>query len=123
MASRAGVRLVKFCQAVLTNPYKPFRTFHRLCYRNHRIGAASGASGAPPLFGLVWESRSPPLAAPIRSKLVTIGGIDQMFSQLHAGRLFGSLFVLALLLARGWAQTETGQITGKVTDPSGATIA
>src|SRR5262245_53725406 len=47
-----------------------------------------------------------------------------MLSQPHTGRSLGVCwFVLALLIVRGLAQTETGQITGKLTDPSGATIA
>ncbi len=46
-----------------------------------------------------------------------------MLSQLHISRLLGGLFILALLLTQGRAQTETGQITGKVTDSSGAVVA
>ncbi len=47
-----------------------------------------------------------------------------MLSRFHMRRLLGcGLLILALLLTQGRAQTETGQITGKVTDPGGASIA
>jgi hypothetical protein len=44
-----------------------------------------------------------------------------MLSQLHISRLLGGLFIVALLLTQGRAQIEIGQVTGKVTDPGGAT--
>ncbi len=39
-----------------------------------------------------------------------------MSSQFYIRRLLNCLFILGALVIRGWAQTETGQITGKVTD-------
>src|SRR5215510_7313519 len=46
-----------------------------------------------------------------------------MLSQTHIRRMLGAMFILALLLTRALAQIETGQITGKVTDPVGAVVA
>lgn len=50
-----------------------------------------------------------------------------MLSQLlffrSPGKFWGGLLISSLLLMRAFAQTETGQITGKVTDSSGGAIA
>jgi hypothetical protein len=46
-----------------------------------------------------------------------------MLTQITLRRLLCGLLIVAPLFIQALAQTETGQITGKVTDPAGATIA
>src|SRR5262245_58956500 len=46
-----------------------------------------------------------------------------MLTQITLRRLLCGVLIVAALSTQALTQTETGQITGKVTDPGGATIA